>query len=64
MQELVGTRRVAGPLYVQRCADKHRVTVPNVVAKQRSVTVAAAEYGMSRQHGIGAAARRCHPRST
>ena len=29
---------------------KHRVAVLNVVAKQRSVTAAAAAYGMSRQH--------------
>ena len=29
---------------------KHRVAVLNVIAKQRSVTAAAAEYGMSRQH--------------
>jgi len=29
---------------------KHRVAVLNVIAKQRSVTAAAAEYGLSRQH--------------
>jgi transposase InsO family protein len=29
---------------------KHRVAVLNVIAKQRSVTAAAAEYGISRQH--------------
>ena len=29
---------------------KHQVAVLNVVAKQRSVTAAAAAYGMSRQH--------------
>jgi hypothetical protein len=29
---------------------KHRVAVLNVIAKQRSVTAAAADYGISRQH--------------
>ena len=33
-----------------RRMSKHRVTVLKVVSKQLSVTAAAAEYGMSRQH--------------